>query len=131
MAKLVKIILFSLLAIALHGVASNIFTEQQVEEPEHAMSYSIKQEGQINIPGFPSTPVAELINLQSHQFSVTRIQRVQLGEYFISLRNALQCWADRENSLSQHWGRIYNTTTSYYCQPVSEYYVFTLRRIII
>ena len=26
---------------------------------------------------------------------------------------------------------IYGTTTSYYCQPSSEYYVYTLRRIII
>lgn len=49
-------------------------------------------------------PVAELNNLQSHQISVTRIQRVQLGEYFFSLKNALQCCADRDNSLSQHWG---------------------------
>ena len=56
---------------------------------------------------------------------------VQIGEYFSSLRNVLQCCADRDNSLSQHWGRIYNTTTSYYCQPASEYYVFTLRHIII
>ena len=41
----------------------------------------------------------------------------------------LLCCADYENSLSQHLGKIYNTT--YYCQPSSEYYVFALRRIII
>ena len=85
----------------------------------------------ISAPDFPYAPVAELNNLQSHQISVTSIQRVQLGEYFTTLRNLLQCCADRENSLSQHRGRIYNTTTSYYCQPSSEYYVFTLRHIII
>ena len=95
MAKFVKVILFLLLAVALHGVAGNVFTEKQVEQPEHAVTY------------------------------------VQIGEYFSSLRNVLQCCADRDNSLSQHWGRIYNTTTSYYCQPASEYYVFTLRHIII
>ena len=122
MAKFVKVILFLLLAVALHGVAGNVFTEKQVEQPEHAVTYSMKPQGQINAPESPYLPVAELTNLQSHQISVTRIQRVQIGEYFSSLRNVL---------LSQHWGRIYNTTTSYYCQPASEYYVFTLRHIII
>ena len=113
MAKFVKAILFLLLAAALHRVAGNVFTEKQVEQPEHAVTYSMKPQGQINAPESPYLPVAELTNLQSHQISVTRIQRVQIGEYFSSLRNVLQCCADRDNSLSQHWGRIYNTTTSY------------------
>ena len=127
MAKFVKVILFLLLTVTLHGVASNVFTEKPVEQSELAITYSMKQHEQISAPDFPYAPVAELNNLQSHQISVTRIQRVQLGEYFTTLRNLLQCCADRENSLSQHRGRIYNTTTSYYCQPSSEYYVFTLR----
>ena len=131
MAKFVKVILFLLLTVTLHGVASNVFTEKPVEQSELAITYSMKQHEQISAPDFPYAPVAELNNLQSHQISVTRIQRVQIGEYFSSLRNVLQCCADRDNSLSQHWGRIYNTTTSYYCQPASEYYVFTLRHIII
>ena len=131
MAKFVKVILFLLLTVTLHGVASNVFTEKPVEQSELVITYSMKQHEQISAPDFPYAPVAELNNLQSHQISVTRIQRVQLGEYFTTLRNLLQCCADRENSLSQHRGRIYNTTTSYYCQPSSEYYVFTLRHIII
>ena len=131
MAKFVKVILFLLLTVTLHGVASNVFTEKPVEQSELAITYSMKQHEQISAPDFPYAPVAELNNLQSHQISVTRIQRVQLGEYFTTLRNLLQCCADRENSLSQHRGRIYNTTTSYYCQQSSEYYVFTLRHIII
>ena len=131
MAEFVKVILFLLLTVTLHGVASNVFTEKPVEQSELAITYSMKQHEQISAPDFPYAPVAELNNLQSHQISVTRIQRVQLGEYFTTLRNLLQCCADRENSLSQHRGRIYNTTTSYYCQPSSEYYVFTLRHIII
>ena len=125
MAKFVKVILFLLLTVTLHGVASNVFTEKPVEQSELAITYSMKQHEQISAPDFPYAPV------QSRQISVTRIQRVQLGEYFTTLRNLLQCCADRENSLSQHRGRIYNTTTSYYCQPSSEYYVFTLRHIII
>ena len=79
MAKFVKVILFLLLAVALHGVAGNVFTEKQVEQPEHAVTYSMKPQGQINAPESPYLPVAELTNLQSHQISVTRIQRVQIG----------------------------------------------------
>ncbi len=131
MAKFVKVILFLLLAVALHGVAGNVFTEKTVGQAENDITYSVIQHGQISTPEFPCSPVAELTNLQSHQISVTRIQRVQLGEYFTTLKNLLQCCAERDNSLSQHLGRIYDTTTSYYCQPASEYYVFTLRHIII
>lgn len=131
MAKFVKVILFLLLTVAIHSIAGNAFNPETVDEQEHAISYAMDQHGQISAPEFPGKPVAELTNLQSHQLSVTRIQRVQLGEYFFSLKSALQCCADRENSLSQHLGRIYNTTTSYYCQPSSEYYVYTLRHIII
>lgn len=77
-----------MLAVALHGVAGNVFTEKQVEQPEHAVTYSMKPQGQINAPESPYLPVAELTNLQSHQISVTRIQRVQIGEYFSSLKCA-------------------------------------------
>ena len=42
MAKFVKVILFLLLAVALHGVAGNVFTEKQVEQPEHAVTYSMR-----------------------------------------------------------------------------------------
>ena len=131
MAKFVKVILFLLLTVAFHSIAGNVSTAKEVDEQERAITYAMRQHGEISAPDLPGKPVAELNNLQSHQISVTRIQRVQLGEYFFSLKNALQCCADRDNSLSQHWGRIYGTTTSYYCQPSSEYYVYTLRRIII
>ena len=101
------------------------------KQGKYAVTYSMSQHEQISEPEFPCSPVAELNNLQSYQTSVTRVQRVQLGEYFSTLKNLLQCCADYENSLSQHLGKIYNTTISYYCQPSSEYYVFALRRIII
>ena len=129
--KICKVIVFLLLTVAFHSIAGNVSTAKVVDEQERAITYAMRQHGEISAPDLPGKPVAELNNLQSHQISVTRIQRVQLGEYFFSLKNALQCCADRDNSLSQHWGRIYGTTTSYYCQPSSEYYVYTLRRIII
>ncbi len=131
MARFVKTILFLLLVVTFHDITGNVSTGETVEQVANSITYSIEQCGQINTPEFPCSPVAELINLQSHQLSVARVQRVQLGEYFTTLRNLLQCCANRDNSLSHHLGRIYDTTTFYYCQPSSEYYVFTLRHIII
>ena len=131
MARFVKVILFLLLSVAFHSIVSNVSTVKVVDKQERTITYAMEQHGEISVPDLPGKPMAELNNLQSHQTSVTRIQRVQLGEYFLSLKNVLQCCADRENSLSQHWGRIYDTTTSCFCQPSSEYYVYTLRRIII
>ena len=88
MAKFVKVILFLLLTVAFHSIAGNVSTAKVVDEQERAITYAMRQHGEISAPDLPGKPVAELNNLQSHQISVTRIQRVQLGEYFFSLKNA-------------------------------------------
>ena len=82
MAKFVKVILFLLLTVAFHSIAGNVSTAKVVDEQERAITYAMRQHGEISAPDLPGKPVAELNNLQSHQISVTRIQRVQLGEYF-------------------------------------------------
>lgn len=84
MAKFVKVILFLLLTVAFHSIAGNVSTAKVVDEQERAITYAMRQHGEISAPDLPGKPVAELNNLQSHQISVTRIQRVQLGEYFFS-----------------------------------------------
>lgn len=156
MAKYVKYILFLLLTIILHGIVDNAFTEKAVGESfacnaerpsicnaerssaciaEKAsvsnITSTLEQQGQFSMPEFPYILLAELTNLQGHQLSLTRLQRVQLEEYYSIVRGMLQSCAEYDTSLFRHKGRIYNTTTSHYCQPSSEYYVFTLRRIII
>ena len=88
MAKFVKVILFLLLTVAFHSIAGNVSTAKVVDEQERVITYAMRQHGEISAPDLPGKPVAELNNLQSHQISVTRIQRVQLGEYFFSLKNA-------------------------------------------
>ena len=131
MARFVKVILFLLLTVVLHGIASNISNEK-LERAEYTSVVHIVHQDQIGAPEFPYLPVAELTNnLQSHQVVVSRIQRVQNSEYFFLLKNFLQNCAERENSLSLHREKIYATTVSYYCQPSCEYYVFTLKHIIV
>lgn len=132
MARYVKYIVFVLLTITFQGVAGKVFTEKAVEQAAcDDIGFLAQQQGQFSAPEFPYIPVAELTNLQGHQLSGTRLQRVQLEEYYSVLRNLLQTCAEYNSSLSQQKGRLYNTTISHYCQPPSEYYIFALRRIII
>ena len=65
MAKFVKVILFLLLTVTLHGVASNVFTEKPVEQSELAITYSMKQHEQISAPDFPYAPVADISDTYS------------------------------------------------------------------
>ena len=78
MAKFVKVILFLLLTVAFHSIAGNVSTAKVVDEQERAITYAMRQHGEISAPDLPGKPVAELNNLQSHQISVTRIQRPKL-----------------------------------------------------
>ena len=131
MAKFVKSILLLLFAVALYGVANNSFTEKSVEDVS-LIALAPEHQDSVSTPQLPCWPVTAFTSeLQTHRVATDRVQRVQLGEYFSSLRNMLQDLAERDASLSRHQGRIYATTTSCYCHPSSEYYVFTLRRIII
>ena len=131
MAKFIKVILLLLFAVALHGVANNFFAEKPVETQEHAQVYKVDSQ-QVSTAQLPYLPEGELSSAsQSHQIAASRIQRINLLEYSTSLRALAQQLQQRDAALAQHWGRIYDTTTSFSCHPASEYYVFALRRIII
>lgn len=131
MDKFIKVILFLLFAVAFHGVANDFFAEKSVKTPEHVLMYKVDTQ-QVSTAQLPYLPEGELSSAaQSHQIATSRIQRINLLEYSISLKALAQQLQQREAALAQHWGRIYDTTTSFYCHPASEYYVFALRRIII
>lgn len=131
MAKFVKVILFLLFAVTLHCVASDLFTEIPVEGQEHDFTYTAYSQ-KVTSAQLPYFPEGELSSaVQSHQIMTSRIQRINLLEYSMSLKALALKLSSREAVLVQHRGRLYGTTTSYYCHPSSEYYVFTLRRIII
>ncbi|MCY6292738.1 MULTISPECIES: hypothetical protein [Bacteroides] len=135
MAKFIKIILFMLFAVALHCVANNYFAGEQAEQDTYMAMSVLKGDMHetVSSPQAPYFPDAELAGagIQVHQIAMSRIQRIQAAEYVLSLKGLAQRLADRDAALSQHWGKLYDTTTSYCCHPVSEYYVFALRRIIV
>lgn len=81
----------------------------------------------------PYLPVAELASNNGHVQSLTmsRIQRSYITEYIFSLKDWVDKLAQREAVLSLHREKLYDATAYYRCQPVCEYYIFTLRRILI
>lgn len=133
MRKFVKVILFLLFSIAFNSMI-NDSSAVRAEQDAHAVAAMSGDQGSI-VASTHSTflPEAELAGgcSPSHQVTMSRMQRIHLTEYSFSLKEVLRNLANCEASLSQHQGRIYDTTTSYYCHPSSQYYVFALRRIII
>lgn len=131
MAKLVKVILFFLFAVTIHCVADNIFTDKPVDNQDCVLPYTIETQ-KVSNAELPYLPEGELSNGgQSHQTVTSRLQRINLLEYSISLKALTHQQSLREAALVQHQGKLYDTTTSYYCHSAREYYVFALRRILV
>lgn len=133
MAKFLKVILFLLFTVAFYGVV-NDFSASKVEQEDFVLAVDEATQGSIvSQAEWRYLPEAELLggSVPTHQITTSRLLRIHMIQYSLSLKELAQSLVSREAALSQHQGRIYTTTTSYYCHPASQYYVFALRRIII
>ena len=121
MAKFLKVILFLVLATAFCGSVSDAFTVQTVDEMV------------IAAPKLPYLSDAELAGSAgtTQLLTFSRAQRSYTTEYILSLKDMIERLAHRDDVLSLHRSKLFDTSTSYRCHPACEYYVFTLRRIII
>lgn len=126
-----------LFAIALYAAANEVSAMKSAGETVHAVVLPIQNEdvqattlSAVQLPYFPDAELAG-IGIQFQQVTMSRLQRINVLEYIFSLKSLSQKLADRDAALSQHKGRLYDTTTCYNCHPASEYYVFALRRIIV
>lgn len=136
MVKFVKVILAFLFAMLLHSAASDYSTRPTAKGDDCiALTLPAKSipEATIAAAHLPYFPDAELAGagIQFHQVTLSRLQRISTSEYLLSLKGLTRQLVDYKAALIQHWGRIYSTTTSHFCYPASEYYVFALRRIIV
>ncbi len=134
MVRLFKITLFLLLMWPLDGVLSELTVHQAVELGQCEPFQPINSvPNRFQNPSLPYWPAVELStsSAHAHQVVASRIQRIVVTEYIVSVKSILQKLADRKAAVSQHQERIYDTTTSYFCDPASQYYIFTLRRILI
>lgn len=84
-------------------------------------------------PRLPYLPVAELISNTGHIQSLvmSRVQRSYIAEYIFSLKDWVAKLAQREAVLSLHKEKLFDVTAYCRCRPACEYYIFTLRRILI
>lgn len=138
MAKILRFIGFLVLALALWQTASDTFIGQTIDGGkcvnENAVAMYHQQETAcITAPQLPYLPDAELAGFagQSHLLSFLRVQRFSSIECVFSLKDWVDMLAQRAAILSLHNEKLYDTTTTYRCHPACEYYIFTLRRILI
>lgn len=154
MAKLLRIIGLLVLAFALWQVAGdafiggtvdvertvaekiikkNVTNEKAVAANAADVAYYQQENSCIATPQLPYLPDAELAGTggQSHLLTISHLQRAFTTKYIFSLRDWIDKVAQRTAALSLHREKLYDTTAYYRCQPVCEYYIFTLRRILI
>lgn len=144
MVKFLKVILFLILATAFCGSVSDAFTVQTVDETTIPAQTDLGEEGDIQrndvrqgsyipAPKLPYLSDAELASSvgTTQLLTFSRVQRSYTTEYILSLKDMIERLAHRDGALSRHRSKLFDTSTSYRCHPACEYYVFTLRRIII
>lgn len=84
-------------------------------------------------PRLPYLPDAELASSggASQCLISSRVQRTQLTEYLFLLKDRVEQLSRREAALSLHRERFFDAAVFFPFCPVCEYYVFTLRRLLI
>ncbi len=133
MNGLAKILFFVILLLPLVGFVGESIVDEAMEQETYSLPTHDDYQTKVQSSSLPYLPTAELIGCgaQAQQIAPSRLQRIFITEYVTTLKSVVQRMAERMAVLSQHQERIYDTTTSYYCHPASQYYVYTLRRIVI
>ena len=122
------------LALALWQTVSDTFANKVASVvSENTIAVHEQTDAYIAMPQLPYLPDAELAGMggQLHSLTYSRIQRISTTEYIFSLKDWIDKLAQRAAVLSLHREKLYDATAYYRCQPVCEYYIFTLRRILI
>lgn len=98
-----------------------------------AMTFHVQDSGCFSSPQLPYLPDAELANTigQIHMFTSVRVQRSSISEYLFSLKGWMAQLSQYEACLSLHREKLYDVTAYSRCQSACEYYIYTLRRILI
>lgn len=125
------------LALALWQTASDAFADKAANDGNVVGAKEVavheQTDSYIAMPQLPYLPDADLAGScgQLHSLSYSRIQRFSATEYIFALKGWIDKLAHRKAVLSLHREKLYDATAYYRCQPVCEYYIFTLRRILI
>lgn len=144
MAKFLKLILFLILATAFWGSVSDTFTAQAADEIALASQTIAGEDGNVQrdavyqgsyipAPQLPYLSDAEIASScgTTQLLTFPRAQHSYTTEFILSLKDVVERLAHRDGVLSLQRSKLFDTSAFYRCHPVCEYYVFTLRRIII
>lgn len=138
MAKYLRFIGFLVLALALWQTASNMFIGKPIDEGKRmdvncTAMYQQQEEAYNAVSKLPYLPEAEMAGGigQSQLLNFLRVQRSFAIENVFSLQDWVDMLARRDAISSLHREKLYDTSAYYLCHPVCEYYIFTLRRILI
>lgn len=85
------------------------------------------------VPQWPCLPDAEFTGISVHTQLLTysRIQRTHTTAYFFSLKSCVDKLSAYKSALTTHRSRLYNTIVNFPYYSTCDYYIFTLRRILI
>lgn len=139
MVKYLRYIGILVLVLALWQAASDSFIgsrpvdNQSIADVQTVSDFYQQGGSCFTTPQLPYLPDAELAGAGGHTQWLTspRVQRSSTTEYIFSLRDWVDRLARHEAVLSLHREKLYDAAAYYRCQPVCEYYIFTLRRILI
>ena len=133
MARVIKLILSLLLIAVLHVTVNNSLVEEDLYDDSSVVSFSSGKYLFDNIQ-LPHLPDAELGSIGFYvQYSApSRTSRTYSNGSAFSLRDIALIMAEREAMLCKHWQKLYDRFLLFsITHPISEYYIFALRHIII
>lgn len=97
------------------------------------VAFQQEESERFTMPQWPCLPDAELAGANGcpQLMGSSRMQRSAVMEYLFFLKERVGELARYEAVRSQYQGKIYESVPSHFCSPVCDYYIFTLRRILI
>lgn len=133
MARIVKSILFLLLVVVLHVAVGNGLVKENLCGDISVLPYS-SQQYSIDSMQLPYLPDGELgsVGFYLQQPVSSRTNRTNFDGSAYSLRDMAQVMAEHDAMLVRDWQKRSNSSLLLsIIHPVSEYYIFALRHIII
>lgn len=138
MAKFLKYIGFLLVILALWQTTGDRLVEVSATGNDGSVyvqddAHYQQEELCFTTPQLPLLPEAELAGTSGYLQTLTapRVQRTQLAEYTFSLKSWVDKMARYESTCQVRREKRYDSTAFQHCQPPCDYYIFTLRRILI
>ena len=132
MKKLLTILFFFILLFIAGGITETVCSIDS-EEIE-TLSHTLEHHAYSDADSFHNNMAATEINTYSQSQQNVNIPRVKRAYTLLItdfLKSFIRNLSLRDSHLAQHTERLYGSSTNYFCEFGSEYYVFALRRIII